>query len=89
MEHGVPLDRLPAGLHFPPEFEGRIRYDADRRRLAFLGFMSRADFDTLSRLSPDWPYRRAVEELFRSGTADDAPPRWGLRRLLASVSGMS
>lgn len=89
MEYGVPLDCPPAGLHVPPEFEGRFRYDADRRRLVFVGFMSRAEFDALSRLSPDWPYRRAVEELFRSSASDGAPPRWGLRRLLATVSGMS
>jgi hypothetical protein len=88
MESLVPLDRLPADLHFPPEFGGRIRFDADRRLLSFVGFMSKADYDALSRLSADWPYRRALEELFRSSTADPGPRRRGLRRMLETVTGM-
>jgi hypothetical protein len=88
MESFVSLDRLPADLHFPPEFDGRIRFDADRRLLSFDGFMSKADYDTLSQISADWPYRRALEELFRSSTADPGPRRHGLRRILESVTGM-
>ena len=65
MNHTVRLDSLPDGLAFPPEMEGRIAFDAARRTLSFEGFMSKADFDRLSRLHDDWGYRRTLEELFR------------------------
>lgn len=88
MDRFVSLDRLPDGLQFPPEFEGRIAFDPDRRRLSYRGFMSKGEYDLLFRLSNDWPYRRALEDLFRRCTADTGPPRRGLRRLLASVAGL-
>ncbi len=65
MEHSVALDHLPDGLTFPTEMDGRIRFDAEKRMLYFQGFMSKAEFDRLSRLHDDWGYRRTLEELFR------------------------
>jgi hypothetical protein len=73
MDHSVSLDRLPEGLRFPPEFDGRIRHDDARRTLIFRGFMSKAEFDKLSRLHDDWGYRRRLEELFRLCTPDPEP----------------
>jgi hypothetical protein len=73
MEQFVPLDRLPDGLTFPPEMEGRIRHDPDMRRLSFQGFMCKAEFDRLSRLHDDWGYRRALEELFRLCSFEPEP----------------
>lgn len=65
MDHSVPLASLPDGLKFPPELQDRIRHDAARATLSFRGFMSKAEFDRLSRLHDDWGYRRSLEELFR------------------------
>ncbi len=73
MDHSVKLESLPDSLTFPPEMEGRIRYDAARRTLSFQGFMSKADFDRLSRLHDDWGYRRSLEELFRLCTLEPEP----------------
>jgi hypothetical protein len=73
MHHSVPMDRLPEGLTFPPELQGRISHDPSSRTLSFQGFMSKADFDRLGRLHDDWGYRRTLEELFRICTLDPEP----------------
>ncbi len=65
MDHCVRMNRLPDGLAFPSDLLDRIHYDEDRRSLSFRGFMSKADFDRLCRLSEDWGYRRSLEDLFR------------------------
>jgi len=70
MDHSVPMERLPDGLTFPPLFAERLRYDAASRTLSFQGFMSKAEFDQLSRLHDDWGYRRSLEELFRRCTLE-------------------
>ncbi|WP_435017430.1 hypothetical protein TA3x_005036 [Tundrisphaera sp. TA3] len=74
MDHFVPIDRALPGLSVPPDMGDRFAYDADRRALRFRGFMSKADFDRLSRLSEDWSYRRALESLFRDCTVEDGRP---------------
>ena len=73
MDHSVPIDRLPDGLVFPPEMADRIRHDPVERTLTFRGFMSKAEFDRLSRLHDDWSYRRPLEELFRLCTLEAEP----------------
>jgi hypothetical protein len=73
MDHSVRLDRLPDGLAFPPELGDRIRHDSARGTLSFRGFMSKADFDRLSRLHDDWGYRRSLEELFRLCVLETGP----------------
>ncbi|WP_435007627.1 hypothetical protein P12x_004893 [Tundrisphaera lichenicola] len=70
MDHHVELVRLPDGLTFPPELSDRIGHDADRKRLWFRGFMCKAEFDRLNRLSDDWGYKRALEDLFRVCTLE-------------------
>jgi hypothetical protein len=65
MDHSVRIDRLPDGLVFPPDLLDRVSFDEARQTLSFRGFMSKADFDRLSRLSENWGYRRSLEELFR------------------------
>ena len=85
MDHFVRMGRLPDGLQFPPDLLDRIWYDAEGRRLVFRGFMSKAEFDRLFRLSDDWGYRRPLEDLFRECTPDEeGPRRSGLRRVLAA-----
>ena len=84
MEHSVPVARFPAGLSFPADLAGKIHYDPATRLLSFLGCMSKADFDRLSRLSDDWSYRRPLEDLFRLSMPEDrrAPV---LSRLLTAI----
>jgi hypothetical protein len=86
MDHFIRLEALPPGLVFPPEFTGRISYDVAGHRLVFHGFMSKADFDRLCRLSDDWTYRRQLEELFRLCTPEAETPRRGLFAKLFSHS---
>ena len=85
MDHFVTVDRLPSGLQFPPDLSDRIRYDAERRRLSFHGFMSKAEFDRLCSLSDDWSYRRPLEDLFRQ-CMPESPRPTGLRRLVAALT---
>ena len=65
VERFVSLARRPEGLRFPADLADRISYEEARQRLVYRGFMSKADFDRLSRLSDDWAYRRGLEDLFR------------------------
>ena len=87
MDHFVPMERLPAGLEFPPDLRQRIHHDAERRRLVYRGFMSKIEFDRLCQLSDDWSYRRSLEDLFRLCTPEDETRPRGLRRLIAAVAG--
>jgi hypothetical protein len=88
MDHFVPMERLPEGFVFPADMKERFGFDAEHRRLWYRGFMSKTDFDRLSRLSEDWAYRRQLEELFRL-CEPDIPPVGGFRRLFASMLGLS
>jgi hypothetical protein len=87
MDHFVTLNRLPEGVQFPPELSDRIRYDGSSCRLVFQGFMSKAEFDRLSVLSPDWPYRRALEDLFRLCTPQDESGPGPLQKIRAFLTG--
>jgi hypothetical protein len=71
MIRAVSVDRLPEGLSFPGDLQRKIHFDPNQRRLAFEGFMSKATFDRLYRLTDDREYRRALEELFQVCTFDD------------------
>lgn len=85
MEHFVTLDRLPEHLALPPDLADRFGYDAEKRRLCFRGFMSKAEFDRLIQLHESWAYRRAIEELFRLSTeGPEVRPR-GLRRVASML----
>jgi len=78
------MERLPAGIEFPADLRLRIRYDPIRRRLVFIGFMSKCEFDRLCRLSDDWSYRRPLEDLFRLCTPED-PPSGVFHRVRAAL----
>jgi len=86
VENSVPVNDFPVGIEFPADLKMRIRYDPIRRRLVFIGFMSKREFDRLCQLSDDWSYRRPLEELFRLCTPEE-PPSGVFRRAL-SVLGM-
>jgi hypothetical protein len=87
MEHFVKMTSLPPGLTFPPDLSDRIRFEAASQRLVFRGFMSKAEFDRLCRLSDDWGYRRPLEDLFRLSTSKESE-RPLLARLSAVFSGL-
>ena len=72
----VRLQRLRDGLVFPAEFQERISYDSERKRLVFRGFMSKADFDRLTRLHDDFHYQRAIYQLFVAAGSTDSWPPW-------------
>jgi hypothetical protein len=80
------MERFPQGLEFPADLKMRIRYDPIRKRLVFLGFMSKSEFDRLCRLSDDWGFRRPLEDLFRQCTPEEAPS--GVFHRVLSVLGM-
>lgn len=71
--HYASLETLPGECRFAEDLARRVWYEADERRLAFRGFMSKATFDRLERLSKDPAYQRAIEELFRVSVFE--PPR--------------
>jgi hypothetical protein len=86
MDHFIKVDKLPDGLVFPDDLTDKIRFDAEQRKLVFRGTMSKRDFDRLSQLTTDWPFRRRLEELFRIAV-DPAPvKKGGLRKMSAAVS---
>lgn len=64
------LKTLPPEVSFPEDLRSRIHHDAAVGRLGFDGFMSKAVFDRLYRLSDDWDYRQALERLFTICTFD-------------------
>jgi hypothetical protein len=88
VDHFVTMNRLPDGLEFPPALTDRIWFDAAKRRLVFRGFMSKAEFDRLNRLSDDWGYRRPLEDLFRLCTPEEEERPRGLRRMFASLASL-
>jgi hypothetical protein len=86
VENSVPMPRFPSGIEFPADLKRRIRYDPIRRRLVFIGFMSKSEFDRLCQLSDDWSYRRPLEDLFRLCTPEEPPS--GLFRLVRTALGI-
>jgi hypothetical protein len=86
MDHFVKMDRLPDGLKFPQELKDRIHFDPIARRLTFRGYMSKTDFDRLSKISTDWSFRRSLEELFRLSIPDEPSRPRGVGRFLAAVT---
>jgi len=70
MEYSVELEKLPGDVQFPQRLENRVRFDSQRRRLIFQGFMTKCTYDELSSLSDDVAYHRALEQLFVLTSAD-------------------
>lgn len=73
MDYAVKVRSLPKDLEFPPELRSRIRFDPAMKQLVFHGFMSKADYDRLTRLHSDLEYLRAVERLFQISTDVEQP----------------
>lgn len=83
--HYASLEALPGECRFAEDLARRVWYEADERRLAFRGFMSKATFDRLERLSKDPAYQRALEELFRVSVFEP-PPEPARRSRLAWIA---
>ena len=62
----APLHRLPPGLSFPANFPEPIRYDEQRKRLIYRGFMCSASYAFLHSLQTDPAYIAAVDALFQA-----------------------
>jgi hypothetical protein len=86
MDHFVKLDKLPDGYEFPADLKDRIAFDAEKHRLVFRGYMSKADFDRLCERTRDWGFRRVLEELFRECVPEVEPQPGGARRLLGALT---
>jgi hypothetical protein len=82
MDHSVKVGNWSASVEFPPDLKNRIFFDAPRKRLVFRDFMSKADYDRLSRLDEDLEYLRAIERLFQVSTEADFPEMRNISRLL-------
>lgn len=88
MIHKVHLASFPDELQIPATLESRFWYDESGRTLCFEGFMSKAVYDQLERLSSDYDYQRALERLFRDSTPEEpaADLRATRRYLLAALA---
>jgi hypothetical protein len=84
VDHFVKLERLPEDFVVPPEFQNRLEFDAEAHRLIFHGYMSKSEFDQISSLTRDWPFRRTLEQLFCLCTPETKPPPTGVGRALAA-----
>jgi hypothetical protein len=84
MDHFVKLERLPSDFVLPPQFQGRLEFDVRAQKLVFHGYMSKTEFDLLSSLTNDWPFRRKLEDLFRQCTPDTKPAPAGIGRVVAT-----
>jgi len=74
-EVAVQLESLPAGLCFPEDFPEPLRYDADKRQLAYRGFMSHGSFCYLQQLHSDPRYAQALDDLYTSSSTRDKTHR--------------
>jgi hypothetical protein len=76
-ETSTRLDRLPANLTFPDGFPEPIRFDPQRKRLVYRGFMTSISYGFLHSQSHDIAYLTAVDVLFQESAYvhGDARPR--------------
>jgi hypothetical protein len=85
MDHQVPLREIPPELAVPDELKQRFRYDDQRKRLCFDGFMSKAVFDRLEKLDADSDFQHALDELFRISTPEDSGEGRQQTRIVVAV----
>jgi predicted membrane-bound spermidine synthase/tetratricopeptide (TPR) repeat protein len=62
----VKLEKLPAGVAFPPDGESRVWYDDKEKRLYYKGVMEAEVRTELMKRSDDLDYRGAVDRLSRN-----------------------
>ncbi len=64
-ETSIRLERLPPNLQFNDDYPEPIRYDAQRKRLVYRGFMTSVSYTYLRRRSGDPAYLEALDALFQ------------------------
>jgi hypothetical protein len=85
MIHQVPLNDAPCDLKVPDDLKERFWYEAEQKRLCFDGFMSKATFDRLEKLSKDGHYQYALNELFRIAIPDKEANQLGKSKIVMIV----
>lgn len=65
-ETSARLEKLPKGLSFPDDFPEPIRYDEQRKRLVYRGFMASASYRFLHELSGDSDFVAALDLLYET-----------------------
>ena len=68
------LEILPEEIKFPKSLEDKIKYDAGKKRLIFIGTMADKEKCELQRLSSSAQYRKAVEALFVNSQKPPSAP---------------
>lgn len=63
-EHSVPLEKLPEGLKFTGNLDGKFSYDAQKKELVGKGRYTPEDRDALLQLSDDPAYQAAALQLY-------------------------
>lgn len=88
-EIATPLWREPQGVDLSGPLPEPLRFDPQRRRLLYRGFMASSSYHYLRSLSTDAAYLAALDELYQ-GTADAVSDRrvaaWVWAWLMAAVS---
>ena len=85
------LAELPEGVDFDDGFPEPIRFDAERGRLLYRGFMATSSYRFLLAQSHDLDYLRAINELSNKSTAALQPQALHKRKwpwLAAATAGL-
>jgi hypothetical protein len=61
-----PLDAWPAEVDIPDAFAKKLEYDDSTHLVVFKGVMSSDEHDALIGLSPEEPFQKAIEALYRT-----------------------
>jgi hypothetical protein len=61
-----PLDAWPAEVDIPDAFAKKLEYDDSTHLVVFKGIMSSDEHDALLGLSPEEPFQKAIEALYRT-----------------------
>lgn len=75
-EAEAPLAHLDGRVVFGDDYPEPIRYDADRRKLCYRGFMPHASYVKLAALCDEREYQTALEQVFVATSPTAISPQW-------------
>jgi hypothetical protein len=85
----VPLENQPEPFRVPADLQARFEYDANRKGLSFAGWMCKATYDRLRKVSSEYHYQRALERLFQIAVPEDPSPEpkraWGVWAIVGAL----